>query len=142
LVLVSGAVSVALMHDWIAWNSARWDVGRRGITVHRIHPWDIEGGFEWNGWFDPGVVLPPVPPDRRGQVLAFTASYFPHVSGRYLISLTHFPGIRCLEEEPYTLWLLPGETRACYLLKWPERKELMTPGAVKGWTAPAVVPPR
>ena len=44
---VYGAVSVGLMHDWLAWNSARWAVGRRALAAG-VRPTDIEGGFEWH----------------------------------------------------------------------------------------------
>ena len=37
-------------HNYLAWNDARWQLGRRllatGTPVEQI-----EGGYEWNGWF-------------------------------------------------------------------------------------------
>ena len=72
------ACSVGLMHDWLAWNSARWELGRsplaRGIAAD-----DIEGGLEWDSWHAPGQVAsdrPVYPPS--GLTLRF--NHFRHLS--------------------------------------------------------------
>jgi len=43
-------ISVGLMHDWLAWNAARWELGRQALA-QGIATTDIEGGFEWDGWY-------------------------------------------------------------------------------------------
>ena len=100
-------VSLALMHDWLAWNSARWKLGERALTAG-INPWDIEGGFEWDGWFSPAPRRDPRGP-RRGLTLPFTHDWFPHVTGRYAIAFSQPPGTVCLDRQEYHLWLSPGQ---------------------------------
>src|SRR5205807_9212803 len=46
VLIVIAAASIALMHDWLSWNAARWQLGRRAETAFHINPLDIEGGFE------------------------------------------------------------------------------------------------
>jgi hypothetical protein len=100
------AVSVGLMHDWLAWNAARWALGRRALA-HHIHPLDIEGGFEWDASYAP-VGEEPAPGARRWPVLPFTRDWFPVVRGRYALSFADLAGARRVDAEPYTLWLWPG----------------------------------
>jgi hypothetical protein len=104
-VAVLAAVSVGLMHDWLAWNAARWELGRRAVARH-VDPRDIEGGVEWDAWY--------APPDeassgsRRWPVLPFTREWFPAITGHYALSFSEIRGARRVDAEPYELWLLPG----------------------------------
>ena len=120
MLALTGLVSVGLIHDWLAWNSARWEVGRRAL-VRGIDPWDIEGGVEWNGWF--AVEQRPGRPVgvRRGPTLRFTRDWFPHVTGRYALAFSQPPGTLRRDSEPYSLWLLPG--RREFVLIEPEPKK-------------------
>jgi len=43
--------------DYLAWNDARWNVGRQ-VVRQRVSPVRIDGGFEWVGWFDFERALP------------------------------------------------------------------------------------
>jgi 4-amino-4-deoxy-L-arabinose transferase-like glycosyltransferase len=111
-----GVVSVALMHDWLAWNSARWELGRRAVA-RGTDPLDIEGGVEWDGWST--LTRPAAPPGRRWTVLPFTAEWFDRVRGRYWLSFS--PALKGLpadpvDQQPYSLWLSPGPRRF-YLLR-------------------------
>lgn len=111
VLLVSAVVSVGLMHDWLAWNRARWTLGRKAVA-EGVHPWQIEGGFEWDGWFGPG-------PDRPEEPAAVTAEKMPvrlpsgydfrfwHVNARYGLAFNIPKGSHSIAEEPYSLWLLP-----------------------------------
>jgi hypothetical protein len=105
-VMAMAVVSVGLMHDWLAWNSARWELGRRAVAG-QIDPRDIEGGVEWDAWYAPPGVEPP---GRRGRwpVLPFTREWFPAITGRYALSFAPVRGGRPVDSEPYELWLLPG----------------------------------
>jgi hypothetical protein len=112
-----GAVSVGLMHDWLAWNSARWKLGERALSLG-IPSQEIEGGAEWNGWHSE----PDSPPAQvSGYVLPFTRDWFGNVTGRLGLSFTAFPGTVVVDEEPYTLWLVPGDHRF-YLIEFPHRR--------------------
>ena len=106
MLLVFAAVSVGLMHDWLAWNAARWAIGRRAVAAG-INPLDIEGGFEWNGWHAPRPRVKEGPLDK-GFTLHFTDSFFPHVTGRYALTFSPLRGTVPLDWESYDQWLIPG----------------------------------
>jgi hypothetical protein len=117
---VFGGISLCLMHDWLAWNSARWALGRQAIAGAytggaKINPIDIEGGFEWDGWFMP---ITPAHPDRRQPVrltLPFSMMFFPHVMGKYALAFTRPDNSGVLAREPYSQWLMPGRHEFLFL---------------------------
>jgi hypothetical protein len=117
LLLMFAFVSVGLMHDWLAWNGARWSLGRRALA-QGIPASAIEGGFEWDGWFatDPDFASLPVA-QRQYPVLPLTARMFPHITGQYALSFSELPGSRRLDSETYSLWLLSGPKRSFYLIQ-------------------------
>jgi len=115
-----GLVSLGLMHDWLAWNSARWALGRRAVNERGIDPRDIEGGFEWNGWHAPVPRRPDTSIQRTALVLKFSQDYFPHVTGRYALSFSEMPGTIVVDSEPYREWLPPGQKK--FLLIQPAPK--------------------
>jgi hypothetical protein len=81
------AGGIALTHDWLGWNAARWELGRRAIE-RGVDPEDIEGGWEWNGCFASqirkrtGIERP-----AKGLAIADTRDAFPNVRGGYAIDL-------------------------------------------------------
>ena len=119
MLAVVAVCSVGLMHDWLAWNAARWEVGRRALA-RGIDPLDIEGGFEWDGWYSlRGAVRGHKPILPRRLTLPFNARYFPHVSGRYALAFSVPDRADIVDSEPYALWLLPGRRRF-FLVKFRE----------------------
>lgn len=52
ILLVYGVFTIALTHDYMSWNRARWKaIGY--LTKNRgVPPEDIDGGFEFNGWYN------------------------------------------------------------------------------------------
>lgn len=103
-----GAVSTALAHDWLAWNSARWEVGRRALARGTAAS-DVEGGFEWDGWHAPGPAARGAAGPPRGLVLPFNHDCFPQVTGRFALTFSPIPGARPVDAEPYRLWLYDGD---------------------------------
>jgi 4-amino-4-deoxy-L-arabinose transferase-like glycosyltransferase len=109
LLTIFAVVSLGLMHDWLAWNSARWELGRRAVA-RGIAASDIEGGLEWDSWYadtpvaPEGTVTPP-----RGLMLPFNRNRFPQLTGRYALAFKKPQGTILLDVEPYRLWLIPGE---------------------------------
>ena len=103
-------ISVGLMHDWLAWNSARWELGRRAVA-RGVHPWDIEGGFEWDGWHAPLRETDRKSAPVVGFRLPMTAGYFHHVSGRLALSFSLLKGTRARDSETYWQWLPPARRR-------------------------------
>jgi hypothetical protein len=133
--LVLAFLSECLMHDWLVWNSARWELGRHALTG-QVGPLDIEGGLEWNGWYD----LQLSGPGRRrsweelfgravqrnssaaqGLTLPQTRTWFPGVRGRLALSFSQEPNTVVIAQVPYHLWLVPGQ-HIFFLLGLPQRE--------------------
>jgi hypothetical protein len=101
--------SIALMHDWLSWNEARWSLGKKAVA-NGIHPWEIEGGLEWNGWYDPAT-QPELPPARGTAETLLTYNldlHFLHVIGRYSLTAERLADTVVRDRWPYTIWLPPG----------------------------------
>lgn len=107
LLCLMGLLSFAWVHDYLSWNRALWDLGRRALA-RGIDPTDIEGGFTWNGWHSPHGADDEARWEERGKTLPFTRGTFPHVTGRYSLSFSTDMKSSFLDSEPYTLWLAPG----------------------------------
>ncbi len=108
LVALYGLLSFASVHDFLSWNRALWELGRRAVQERHIDPTDIEGGFTWDGWYSPHGANDPVKAKDQGKALPFTRANFPHVTGRYVLSFSLELRSTLLDCEPYTLWLAPG----------------------------------
>jgi hypothetical protein len=108
VLFVFAGVCIGLMHDCHELNAARWRVGRRALA-RGIPASEIEGGFEWNGWFGGDAVPLAVPRPSRGLALLYTRMLFPQVSARYAISPVVMPGTTVVDAEPCTLWLAAGD---------------------------------
>ena len=111
-IVLYGLVSIGLAHDWLAWNSARWKLGREAMA-QGVQPADIEGGFEWNGWFgfaDPNRPLPArnfrvLLTDNSTLALPFTRAFFPQVTGRFALAFTQPPNSSVVASNRYSVWL-------------------------------------
>ena len=131
---VAAAVSVAVMHDWLASNAARWELGHRAIA-RGVAPEDIDGSLPWNGWYSPQAFCPlsdteqmaasekwnfgyrprPLPPsafkpDPKSLASPFTRLAFPLITGHYAIA-RELPGTTTIDSLPYRTWLPPGLRR-------------------------------
>lgn len=113
LLVTAGAVSTGLMHDWLSWNRARWELGRRAVAGG-LHPWQIEGGFEWDGWYAPGPDRPAPPAEvasaakRSLRLPSVFDFHFWHVNAEYGLAFEVPQGARSVASQAYSLWLLPG----------------------------------
>lgn len=56
--IVLAAFSIAATHDYLAWNRARWQALDYLTREKNIPPNRIDGGFEFNGWHQPGPKHP------------------------------------------------------------------------------------
>jgi hypothetical protein len=99
LVLVSGAASIGVTHDWYATHVARWTLGRRGIALG-LNPAEIEGGFAWDYWH---------------SSITNWNKYSQPPGYKYALSSAQFPGTTILDRQPYRLWLCGGR-RWLYLV--------------------------
>jgi hypothetical protein len=114
-VVLMGAISVGLMHDWLSWNVARWELGDRAL-LKKIPPLQIEGGFEWDGRYAAVRSANSRTNQAGGWLLPFTRYWFPTIQGRYALAFSEGQGTRTVDSQPYTLWLTPGQRRF-YLLE-------------------------
>lgn len=95
LLVALGVAGLGLTHDWLAFNAARWALGRRAAAEHQVDLVEIDGGFEWNGWWY-----------RPGQ----------ETTPRYTLAFAPLERTRVLGTEPYSQWLPPA-SRQFYLLE-------------------------
>jgi hypothetical protein len=120
ILLAMATLSVALMHDWLAWNSARWILGGRALAAS-VNAWDIEGGFEWDGWFSPERPRSAAVGPLRGLTLPFMHRWFPQVSGRYALSFSQPPNTILRDSQEYRLWLVPGPRQLLFIEAGPTK---------------------
>src|SRR5262249_6812866 len=71
LVCLFGLAALAWTRDFLSWNRALWDLGRRAV-VRGIDPQDIEGGFAWDVWHAPRAAADKRLRPRLGLALRFT----------------------------------------------------------------------
>ncbi|HWI16403.1 MAG TPA: glycosyltransferase family 39 protein [Vicinamibacterales bacterium] len=102
-VMVAG--SIGLTHDWLAWNAARWQLGRSALASG-IAASEIEGGFEWNQLHalqDRRIGPESGPP--QGLTMEYHATLFNGISGRCAISFSPLPDTRVVSAATYAAWL-------------------------------------
>jgi hypothetical protein len=102
------------MHDWLSWNAARWELGERAVA-RGARPDEIEGGFEWDGWFTRDVYPSRPATGQRVFGLPVLQYHFPDVTGRWALSFSISPGTVVLDSADYVVWLPPSRRRF-YLL--------------------------
>jgi hypothetical protein len=114
--------SIAATHDYLAWNKARWNalnflMKEKEVTAHQI-----DGGFEFNGWYQPG-------PCRD---LTDKKSWWWVDNDEYIISFN-----KINEYKPYATYtyshLMPGTNNYLYILKI-DSSEVKTFSATKTTT--------
>lgn len=62
--------------EYLAWNDARWRLGRQ-LVQQGAAPQQIQGGFEWVGWYDFEAALPLAIAAGRGDDLFGWVAVFP-----------------------------------------------------------------
>jgi hypothetical protein len=92
-----GAFSIAGTHDYLSWNRARWQALNNLITEQGLSPGDIDGGYEFNGWYLPESKYGTTPAEKLWWV------------GRadFLVTFGPVPGYTELRRYPYRRWLPP-----------------------------------
>ncbi len=99
LLAIYGAFSIGATHDYLSWNRARWEALRYLMENQHISPRMIDGGFEFNGWYnyDPGYQSSP------------TKSWWWVIEDDYVVSFGILPGYQEIGYYPYDRWLPPGQ---------------------------------
>jgi hypothetical protein len=100
---------VAGMHDYLAWNRVRWDLGRT-LVAQGVPMTKIDGGLEWAGYNlyfkNPWGARGPKPPG-----LLWYVYHVPNLDPEYLISFSEIPGYRPIGSRSVPTWLPGPETR-------------------------------
>ena len=98
--------SVAGTHDYVSWNRARWKALRE-LLAQKIPPEEIDGGFEFNGWFlyDQGD------PKEQNKTWRWV------VNDTYVISFSPLHGYESIKSFPFHPWLPVKMNRVLVLKK-------------------------
>jgi hypothetical protein len=107
-VLVYVFFNIAATHDYFSWNRARWSAANYLTEDLKIKPYKIDGGFEYNGWFQTGDCNPVV----KNRISWWFVS-----SDDYVISFGHIDGFKEIKKIDYWRMLPPGIDSICILSK-------------------------
>ena len=102
-----GAFSVAGTHDYLCWNRARWQALNHLMNERRVPANDIDGGYEFNGWYlyDPKYRATP------------WKSYWWVAGDDFMITFGPAWGFTELSRYPFQRWLPPSEGNILVLRK-------------------------
>jgi hypothetical protein len=123
VLLLFGLICVATTRDWFIWTGATWKLGQRAMAQRAIAAQDIEGGTAWDGWHSPHNAVRLTQEqyqkklEYRGFVIPFDHFLFPDLTGKYALSLSHWPQTRIVDSERFQLWLF-SEPREVYVLEF------------------------
>jgi len=109
LLAFMGVFAVFGTADYLNWNRARWRALNDLMATGKATPSDVDGGFEFNGWYlyDPNYKA------RRGQIFWWVQR------DDYMVAFSEQPGYDVVKEYPYSNWLPPTQRRMLLLHKHP-----------------------
>lgn len=105
--LVYAVFSVAATHDYLAWNKTRWIATNDLMQKDKISPRQIDGGYEFNGWYlyDPKYHHDP------------KKSWWWVVDDEYVIASGPVSGYEELRRYAFQRWLLQRPSAVIVLKK-------------------------
>ncbi len=108
--VLCGVSSVAGTHDYLSWNRVRWQALNNLMQEQHVPPAQIDGGYEFNGWYLYSRSYPnPLPiPGVEGRP-ASNKSWWWVASDDYLVTFGPVPGYAEVKEYSFRRWLPPGE---------------------------------
>jgi 4-amino-4-deoxy-L-arabinose transferase-like glycosyltransferase len=83
--------------DYLAWNRVRWTALNDLLAGGKVTAADVDGGFEFNGWY----LYDPAYKEKPGK------SWYWVERDSYLLAFAEMPGWVVVKEYPYAHWLLP-----------------------------------
>jgi hypothetical protein len=92
---VYGAFSIAATHDYFGWNRSRWQGLDYLMEDLHVPPGQIDGGFEFNGWYGYDVNYR----ERAG------VSWWWVQNNEYVVAFGPLDGYREVLRVPYDRWL-------------------------------------
>jgi hypothetical protein len=107
IVLIAFVAAFAVLgtRDYLTWNRVRWQALADLEQTASVSPHDIDGGFEYNGWFhyDPN--------NKREWWVE---------NDKYVIAFSKIPGFEAVKNYGYFTWM-PPKIRKLFLLRRNER---------------------
>ena len=99
LLLVYGLFTLGATHDYLSWNRARWNALYDLMEQDHISYKNIDGGFEFNGWYayDPKYRMSP------------QKSWWWVDNDEYIVSFGPIIGYSELKRYPYNRWIPFGQ---------------------------------
>lgn len=110
LLLLYGGFTTAITHDYLTWNRTRWQALNQLTHVQNISPRQIDGGFEFNGWYL-------YDDDYDDWLEEPEKSWYWVDRDDYLVSLNPVLGYREINRYPFTTWLPPQQQNILVLWK-------------------------
>jgi hypothetical protein len=86
--------TVFATHDYFSWNRARWQAIDYLLNEEKVHQTKIDGGFEYNGWFN----------YNEEDFPSGLQNLWVH-NVDYIITFTHLPDTELYKEFTYSRWL-------------------------------------
>jgi hypothetical protein len=83
--------------DYLAWNRVRWTALNDLLAGRKVTAADVDGGFEFNGWY----LYDPAYQEKPGK------SWYWVDRDSYLVAFAEMPGMVTVKEYPYSHWLPP-----------------------------------
>ncbi len=120
MVLAIGYFSVSGVHDYLAWNRVRWQVLHSMMAQRKIPPSEIDGGYEFNGWYLYDPKFRKVPGKNWYWVIQDT----------YRLSFSPLLNYEVLQSFLYPKWLPYGENKILLLRR--VREDAQTSGGRAG----------
>lgn len=117
LILFIGFYSVAGTHDYLNWHRVRWSI-LRGMMKNNISPMEIDGGYEFNGWYTYYLSQDPM---RYSDDIRFrntaNKNFWWVYDDAYILSLKPLPKYHLIQSFPISRWLPPHEGPPILLLQ-------------------------
>ncbi len=104
LIAITGLFAVAGTRDYLAWNRARWDALKTLLAKPEVQPADIDGGFEYNGWY-------------LYNHTSLATNWASTV--KYTITMGNIEGFTPIATNDYPRWLPPQEGQILVLKRNP-----------------------
>lgn len=102
---------ITATHDYLSWNRTRWQAIKFLTNDQKITRDKIDGGFEFNSWFQTGGLNPTI----KGEISWWFVS-----SDEYVVSFDSISGFKTIKKLNYFRLLPPGNDNISILYKKPE----------------------
>jgi 4-amino-4-deoxy-L-arabinose transferase-like glycosyltransferase len=106
IMIVMAIFSIAGTRDYLSWNRARWQALHDLTEKESVSPNEIDGGFEFNGWYL----------CNSNEPITAQKSIWGGNNTRYMITMGPVRGFEFYREYTYEKWLPPGQANI-YVLR-------------------------